>query len=97
MSNFTSVCFSEDDLGLALLTTIVQQGEQIRRSLAGDDSCQHFARRLACFTHERTDAPLRPLNCTCPDGEIPTIPGKTLVCIGNCFVESRLRMVAAFR
>jgi len=99
MANSTAVRFSEDDFGLDALTTIVQQGEQVEGPLLALSSCEHFApNRLTCFTHERTSTPAEAIELhLCPNGKIPTIPGKTLVCIGDCFVESKLRLVAAFR
>ncbi len=99
MTNSTAVRFSEDDLGLDAVTTTVQQGEERVGPLLAISSCEHFApKRLTCFTHERTGAPAEAIELhLCPNGKIPTIPGKTLVCIGDCLVDSRLRMVAAFR
>lgn len=99
MTNFTAVRFSEDDLGLDAVTTTVQQGEQLVGPLLAISSCEHFApNRLTCFTHEHTDKPDKAIELLlCLGGTIPTIPGKTLVCIGNCFVDSELRKVAAFR
>jgi hypothetical protein len=99
MANFTAVRFSEDDLELDAITTTVQQGEERLGPLLAISSCEAFPpNRLTCFTHEVTDAPGKAIALhLCPGGAIPTIPGKTLVCIGNGFVDGKLRMVAAFR
>lgn len=99
MANFTDVRFAGDDLTLDAVTTIVQQGEDRVGPLLAISSCEIFApKRLTCFTHEQASAPGQAIELRlCPGGDIPTIPGKGLVCIGNCFVEGKLRMVAAFR
>jgi hypothetical protein len=99
MPNLTAVRFSEDDLGLDAITTTVQQGEGLIGPLLAISSCESFPpKRLTCFTHEQTNAPGQPIELRLsPGGVIPPIPGKTLVCIGNCFVEGKLRIVAAFR
>ncbi|MBK7674657.1 MAG: hypothetical protein IPJ27_07720 [Candidatus Accumulibacter sp.] len=102
MKNCTSVRFSEDDLGLDALTTIVQQGEQRLGPLLAISPCEDFPpNRLNCFTHESPGAPAAAFAAIelrlCSGGNIPQIPGKTLVCLGDCFVDSQLRLVAAFR
>jgi hypothetical protein len=99
MPNFTAVRFTEDDLDLAAITTTVQQGEGLVGPLLAISSCESFPpKRLTCFTHEQANGPGPAIELhLCPGGVIPTIPGKTVVCIGNCFVEAKLRMVAAFR
>jgi len=99
MPNFTAVRFSEDDLGLDAITITVQQGESLVGPLLAISSCESFPpKRLTCFTHEQANAPGQAIELhLCPGGAIPTIPGKTVVCIGNCFVEAKLRIVAAFR
>jgi hypothetical protein len=99
MPNFTAVRFSEDDLALDAITTTVRQGENLLGPLLAISSCENFRpKRLTCFTHEMGTAPLKVMELhLCPGGVVPPIPGKTLVCIGNCFVEAELRMVAAFR
>jgi hypothetical protein len=99
MANLTVVRFTEDDLDLASITTTVQQGETRLGPLLAISSCEDFPpKRLTCFTHEQTSAPSQAIELRlCPGGVIPTISGKTLVCIGNCFVQAELRMVAAFR
>jgi len=99
MPNFTAVRFSEDDLGLDAITITVQQGEGLVGSLLALSSCESFPpKRLTCFTHEQANAPGQAIELhLCPGGAIPTIPGKTLVCKGNCFVDGEKRTVAAFR
>lgn len=99
MPNFTAVRFSDDDLGLDAITTTVQQGERLVGPLLAISSCESFPRkRLTCFTHEQANAPGQAVELhLCPGGVIPTIPGKTVVCKGNCFVKGELRTVAAFR
>jgi hypothetical protein len=44
------------------------------------------------------DPPAKPIELRIyKDDVIPTVPGKTAVCIGNCFVAGKMRAVAAFR
>jgi hypothetical protein len=99
MPNPTAVRFSEDDLDLAAMTTIVQQGEEFIGPLLAISSCEDFPpKRLTCFTHEEAATPAKPLELRlCPGGVAPTVAGKTIVCIGHCFVAAKLETVAAFR
>lgn len=100
MPNLTTVFFSEDDLGLDAITATVQETEDVVGPLLAISRCESVPRkRLTCFTHEDTNAPGQAIELRLfpPDGGIPTIPGKTLVCIGNCFVKGKREKVAAFR
>ena len=99
MANFTGVRFTEDDLDLDAVMTTVQQGESLIGPLLAISSCGSFPpKRLTCFTHERTPPPNDALELRlCPGGVVPLVPGKILICKGNCFVSGDLRVVAAFR
>ena len=102
MQNLTTVFFSEGDLGLDVITTMVQESEEVVGPLLAISRCDSVpgpGKQLTCFTHEDTNAPGQAIELRLfpPDGEIPTIPGKTLVCIENCFVKSKREKVAAFR
>lgn len=99
MANFTDVRFTEDDLNLDAITAAVQDGERRFGPLLAISLCEIVPRkRLTCFTHERMAAPANPIDLQlCPGGVVPAVPGKILICQGDCFVEGKLRMVAAFR
>jgi hypothetical protein len=99
MPNFTAVFFCEEDLDLAAITTKVQDSENQSGPLLAISPCEEIvAERLTCFTHEVADPPAKPIELRIyKDDVIPTVPGKKVVCIGNCFVAGEMRAVAAFR
>jgi hypothetical protein len=98
MANLTAVFFSNDDLNLARLVATIRDTEQIFGPLMAISRCEDFPQRLTCFTHEDATPPSSPIDLhLCPNDQIPTVPGKILVCIGNCFISGQKSMVAAFR
>ena len=99
MPNITAVRFIEDDLDLARITELVQAGEEDVGPLLAISACEHFPpRRLTCFTHEDKETPAGVLELRlCSGGAVPKVPGKTLLCIGRCFVAGSKQTVAAFR
>ena len=99
MPSLTIVRFCGDDLSLAEIQTVVRQGEARFGSLLAISPCEVFPpQRLTCFTHEDSVAPAHQIELrVCPGDEVPELPGKSLVCVGACFVESSLRKVAAYR
>lgn len=99
MPNFTAVHFSEANEVLDAITNKVREAEGHLGPLLAISSCESFpGKLLTCFTHENANAPGQAIELhLCPGGVIPTIPGKTLVCKGRCFVKGELRTVAAFR
>jgi len=99
MPNITVLRFIEDDLDLAKITKLVLAGEEDVGPLLAISSCEHFPpRRLTCFTYEDADVPAGAIALhLCPGGAVPQVPGKTLLCIGRCFVAGVKHTVAAFR
>lgn len=100
MPNLTSLRFCQDDLSLDAITTKVQQGEKRVGPLLAISPCEEFPpKRVTCFTHEEANASGQDIELRLcpPGGAIPTIPGKSVVCVGRCFVEGKLKRVAAFR
>lgn len=100
MVHFTVVYFIEDDLALPDIERVLNDQEGLLRApLLAISPCTDFPpKRLTCLTHAKAGKPDRPVELhKLPGGAIPTIPGKTLVCIGRCFVEGTALEVAAFR
>lgn len=100
MAHFTVVYFIEEDLSLRDIERVlnVQEG-LLRAPLVAISLCTDVpSKRLTCLTHAEAGKPDRPIELReLSGGAIPMIPGKTLLCIGRCFVEGTPLEVAAFR
>jgi hypothetical protein len=100
MANFTVVTFIEDDLSLPDLEEVLNQKEDLLRGpvLAISPCTDIVSKRLICVTFAKAGKPDKPIALKeISNGAIPTIPGRTLVCIGRCFVKGIPLEVAAFR
>lgn len=101
MAHFTVVYFIEEDRTMRDIERELNNQEGLLRApLLAISPCTDFLpKRLACLTHAKAGKPDKPIELheLPAGGAIPTIPGKTLVCIGRCFVERTPLEVAAFR
>jgi hypothetical protein len=100
MANFTTVAFVEDDLTLPDIESRLNDAQRrFRASVLAISLCTKFPpKRYTCFTLVEVEVPAGAIVLQeIVDEQIPVLPNKTLVCIGECYVAGQALTVAALR